>query len=207
MADDIWPTIHAERRALADDLSGLDPSRWTEPSLCAGWSVHDVLAHLVATAKMTPLKFFAKFAGAGFNFGRFADKQIAAERAGGPQATLAEFRAVEQRTSSPPGPKASWLGEVLVHSADIRRPLGIAHDYPLPALTHTLDFYSKSNAIIGSRDRIQGLTLTATDTDYSVGSGPLVEAPAMALLLAACGRRAALEELSGPGVDTLRQRS
>jgi uncharacterized protein (TIGR03083 family) len=203
---EIWPTIHAERRALADDLSGADASRWSEPSLCAGWSVHDVLAHLVATAKMTPPKFFAKFAGSGFNFDRFANKEIAAERAGGPEATLAEFRAVEQRSSSPPGPKDSWLGEILVHSADIRRPLGIAHDYPLPAVTRALAFYSKSNAIIGARNRIKGLTLTANDIDYSVGAGPLVEGPAMSLLLAACGRKAALDDLSGPGVDTLRER-
>ena len=52
-----------------------------------------------------------------------------------------------------------------------------------------------------------GLTLRATDTDLTVGSGPVVEGPAMSLLLAATGRRAALGELSGPGVAELAKRS
>ena len=50
MSDDIWPVVHAERRALAADLAGLTPEQWATPSLCTGWSVHDVLAHMVATA-------------------------------------------------------------------------------------------------------------------------------------------------------------
>ena len=54
---DIWPTIHAERRALADDLAGLDDAAWRTPSGCAEWTVHDVLAHLLSAAKMTPPKF------------------------------------------------------------------------------------------------------------------------------------------------------
>src|SRR4051812_47212224 len=125
MPESAWPTIHGERAALARDVAGLTEQQWPTPSLCDGWSVHDVLAHQVATAKMTPGKFFAKFAGSGFNFGKFADKEIAAEGASGPAATLAEFRRVQDATTSPPGPKDSWLGEALVHSEDIRRPLGI----------------------------------------------------------------------------------
>ncbi len=67
-------------------------------------------------------------------------------------------------------------------------------------------FHARSNAIIGGRDRVAGLTLKATDTDFSVGTGPVVERPAISLLLAASGRGSALDELTGPGVETLRQR-
>src|SRR3954471_4681529 len=109
MAKNIWPTIHAERTALADDLSALSAEQWATPSLCAGWTVHDVLAHLLSAAKMTPPKFFATFAGAGFNFDKFAARGVAAEGAGGPAATLAAFRAAHDRTNSPPGPKETWL--------------------------------------------------------------------------------------------------
>jgi uncharacterized protein (TIGR03083 family) len=206
MAESVWPTIHGERRSLANELEGLSPEHWETPSLCADWSVHEVLAHLLSSAKMTPPKFFAKFAGAGFNFDKFAARQVAVERAGGPPATLAAFRAATERESAPPGPKETWLGETIVHGEDIRRPLGIKHDYPMPALTRTLTFYSRSNAIIGGRDRVAGLTLKATDADVSLGSGPLVEGPAIALVLAATGRKSALDELSGPGVDELRRR-
>ena len=135
MSDDIWPVVHAERRALADDLAGLTPEQWQTPSLCAGWSVHDVLAHMVATAKETPAGFFVGMVTSGFRIARMTEKRIAEERAGGPAATLAAFRAVETATSAPPGPKLSWLGEALVHAEDIRRPLGIAHDYPLESVT------------------------------------------------------------------------
>jgi uncharacterized protein (TIGR03083 family) len=207
MTDSIWPTIHAERQSLADDLAGLPAEKWSTPSMCAEWSVHDVLAHLVSAAKMTPPKFIGKFAAAGFNFNKFTANQVAKEGGGGPDATLAAFRAVQGRTSSPPGPKDTWLGEAFVHGEDIRRPLGIEHAYPLDAVARTVAFYAKSNAIIGGRDRVSSLTLKATDTEFSVGSGPVVEGPVMALLLAASGRKSALDELSGPGLDTLRERA
>jgi uncharacterized protein (TIGR03083 family) len=206
MTDSIWPTVHAERAALADDLDGLSDGQWSTRSLCSDWDIHQALAHLVSAATMTPPKFAGKFAAARFNFDRFAARQVARQSRGGPAATLAAFRAVQGRTSAPPGPKDTWLGEAFVHGEDIRRPLGIAHDYPLPAVARAVRFYAKSNAIIGGRDRVAGLTLRATDTDLSVGTGPLVEGPVMSLLLAASGRPCALGELSGPGVEVLRQR-
>ena len=67
MTDSIWPTIHAERKALVDDLAGLTPEQWTTQSLCSEWNIHQVLAHQLSVAKMTPPKFFGKFAAAGFN--------------------------------------------------------------------------------------------------------------------------------------------
>jgi uncharacterized protein (TIGR03083 family) len=142
MTDSIWPTIHAEREALADDLADLSAEQWSAQSLCSEWTVHDVLAHLLSAAKMTPPKFLARFAAAGFNFDRFAGNQVAAERAGGPAATLAAFRAAQPRTSAPPGPKDTWLGEAFVHGEDIRRPLGIPHSYPLPFVARAVAFYA-----------------------------------------------------------------
>jgi uncharacterized protein (TIGR03083 family) len=206
MAESPWPTIHAERAALAADLDDVPADRWSTPSLCEGWTVHQVLAHMLATAEMNPLTFFGKFAGAGFNFAKMADKDIAKHSHGGPLATLKAFHAVQSSTSAPPGPKDSWLGETLVHAEDIRRPLGIAHAYPLPWVTRAIEFYAGSNTLIGGKRRVDGLTLTATDADWSHGSGPVVEGPAMSLLLATTGRTSALDDLTGDGVDTLRSR-
>lgn len=207
MAENLWPAIHEERRALADDLAGLSDEQWTTPSLCSGWTVHQVLAHQVATAKMTPGRFAGKFIGAGFNFNRMSAADVAAESRGGPAATLASFRAAENRTTAPPGPKASWLGEALVHSEDIRRPLGIKRDYPAGAVTRAIAFYAGSNALIGGKRRAEGLTLKATDTDWEMGSGPVVEGPAISLLLAVTGRGAAVTDLSGPGAAILASRT
>jgi uncharacterized protein (TIGR03083 family) len=206
VADDVWPVVHAERRALADDLAGLTAEQWRTPSLSEGRTVEQTLAHMTATAKMTPAKSLLKMAAAGFRFDRMADAAVAVESAGGPTVTLERFRAVERSTSGPPGPAMSWLGETLVHGEDIRRPLQVAHQYPTDAVTRVIAFYAGSNLLIGGKRRVAGLTLRATDTTWSRGSGPVVEGPAIALLMGTAGRRAALEDLAGPGLEILRNR-
>jgi uncharacterized protein (TIGR03083 family) len=206
VADDVWPVVHAERRALADDLAGLTAEQWRTPSLCEGRTVQQTLAHMTATAKMTPPRFLVKMAAAGFRFDRMADAAVAVESAGGPAATLDRFRAVERSTSSPPGPATSWLGETLVHAEDIRRPLGIRHGYPVDGVRQVTEFYAGSNVLIGGKRRVEGVTLEATDTDWSHGSGPVASGPVLSLMLATTGRKAALDEITGPGVDVLRSR-
>ena len=165
-----------------------------------------MLAHQCGTADMNPAKFFARFASAGFNFPKFADAQIRRYRSATPAETLATFRRLQGSTSAPPGPKTSWLGEVVVHSEDIRRPLGIEHEYPADAVRQVIDFYKGSNTLIGSKNRIADLTLTATDQDWTHGSGPAVQGRLIDLLLAATGRATACDRLQGDGVTTLRLR-
>ena len=206
MTNDIWPTIHDERRALIADLETLRPEQWQAPSLCAGWPVHDVLAHLLSLATMTPPRFLSRVARAGFDFDRYVERQVSAERRDTPGDTLQAYRSVSDRTSAPPGLKASWLGEAFVHGEDIRRPLGLRRDYPVDAVARALEFYSRSNAIIGGKSRVAGLTLWATNADVTVGSGPEVTGPTISLLLAAAGRPASLADVDGPGVPTLRSR-
>lgn len=203
---EMWTTVAAERGALADDLTGLSEERWRTPSWCAGWTVHDVLAHQCGTADTNPAKFLARLAAAGFSFPRFAEAQVRRYRGATPAETLATFRRLQHSTSAPPGPKVSWLGEVIVHSEDIRRPLGIEHDYPADAVRRVIDFYKGSNTLIGAKSRIADLRLTATDQDWTHGTGPGVEGRLVDLLLAATGRAGACDRLSGDGVTTLRLR-
>jgi uncharacterized protein (TIGR03083 family) len=203
---DIWTTIAAERGALADDLADLAPAQWETPSLCGEWTVRDIVAHLSATASLNPGTFFFNMAKAGFNFDKFANGQIDKHRGADPAATLAEFRGLQNSTSAPPGPKTSWLGEVVVHGADVRRPLGIPHTYPPDAVREVIDFYKGSNMLIGSKKRVAGLALSATDHDWQHGEGEAVEGPLLSLLLAMTGRAAACDDLVGPGVPTLRSR-
>jgi hypothetical protein len=89
-----------------------------------------------------------------------------------PADTLANFESVLTSVKHPPGPTATWLGETIVHSEDIRRALGIKHAYPADAVVTVADFYKGSNLLIGSKNRIAGLTLRATDADWSHGTGP-----------------------------------
>lgn len=208
MENNIWPTIHSERGALADDLADLRDDQWQTQSLCTDWTVHDVLAHQLATAEMTPPKFIGKFAAAGFNFDRFAAKEVAREGAGGPAATLAAFRAASGRTSAPPGPKPTWLGEVIVHGEDIRRPLGIKHDYPIATLARAAEYYRQSDQVVLARGRVRDLRLVATDGPFAAGpgDGPLVSGPTPALIMAMTGRASCCDDLDGAGVEILRAR-
>ena len=203
---DVWATIAAERGALANDLGDLTPAQWDTPSICAGWTVRDIVAHLSATASLNPATFFAGMAKARFSFDQFANGRIAKHRGADPVATLAEFRRLQNSTSAPPGPRTSWLGEVVIHGADVRRPLGIPHTYTLGAVRRVIDFYKGSNMLTGSKNRIAGLALYATDQDWQHGQGDVIEGPLLSLLLAMTGRPTACDDLTGPGVPTLRSR-
>jgi uncharacterized protein (TIGR03083 family) len=201
-----WPLIHAEREALIADLGTLTGEQWATPSLCADWTVRDVLGHMIATAKMTPPAFFAALAGAGFRFNEMNAKNVLREATPNPSDGLAEFRRHLKDTTHPPGPVEAMLGEAVIHSADIRRPLGMSREYPEEALTRVADFFKGSNLLIGAKRRIAGLALRATDTGWSTGSGPEVTGPHLSLALAMTGRSAALADLAGEGLATLRSR-
>jgi uncharacterized protein (TIGR03083 family) len=204
---DVWPTIHGERKALATDLEALNADDWSKPTFCERWTVEDLVAHMTATARITPPAFFAKLVASGFSFDRLQAKDIAAVKGSTPADTLAAFRAELDSTKHPPGPLDAMLGEVIIHSEDIRRPLGIDHVYPTDAVVRVADFYKGSNLIVGAKNRIAGLSLTATDTAWSHGAGPEVSGPVLSLVMAMTGRKGALEDLTGAGVDQLRQRT
>jgi len=204
---DIWPVVHAERKALAADLRGLDAGDWARPSLCGRWTVRDVLAHMTAGATLTPPAFFGQLISSGFSFDKVQEKGVAANRGATPADTLANFESVVTSVKHPPGPTQTWLGETIVHGEDIRRALGIQHKYPADAVVTVADFYKGSNLLIGSKSRIAGLTLKATDASWSHGSGPEVSGPILSLVMAMTGRKEADDDLSGDGVATLRSRS
>ena len=95
------------------------------------------------------------------------------------------------------------LGEIVVHGEDIRRPLGIHHDIPEAALGAVADNFTRTNLLIGSKRRIAGLRLKATDADWSSGDGPEVTGPLASLVLAMSGRQGAVGDLEGEGSATL----
>ena len=98
------------------------------------------------------------------------------------------------------------LGEAVVHGEDIRRPLGMNRAFPEKTLVTVADFYKGSNLLIGTKRRIAGLSLKASDAAWSTGDGPEVSGPMASLLLAMTGRRQALADLSGEGVAAVKSR-
>ncbi|TWF77056.1 uncharacterized protein (TIGR03083 family) [Pseudonocardia hierapolitana] len=201
---DVWTLVHAERAALIDDLERLDEHQWGLPSLCPDWTVHDVVAHLVDTARTTRLGFLVGMARARFDFDRQNARGVERERRASPRETLEELRRVASRTSGPPAPLDTRLVEEVVHGEDIRRPLGLTRSYPLETVVRALRLQARTPASFGgAKEIVARVRLTAADTDVSIGEGPDVTGSALSLLLAVSGRRVALGDLDGPGVGML----
>jgi uncharacterized protein (TIGR03083 family) len=202
----IWKAVHAEREALVRDLETLAPEQWSTPSLCPGWSVHDVLAHLVHDAKTTRLGFVREMIVARFDFDRANARGIRRERESDPHLTLDEFHSVRHRTTSAPAPLATRLVEIIVHGEDIRRPLGIPHTYPVLDVVIALEYQVATSVKFGGgKERAHGVHLVATDGNLKagVGEGPEVCGTSLALLLAVSGRPVGADELSGEGAISL----
>lgn len=204
MPNDVWPLVHAERRALIDDLAGLDDEQWELPSLCDGWTVHDVAAHLVDVALTTRIGFAVDMVRARFDFDRQNVNGLERARGATPQETLARMHDVVARTSGPPAPADTRIAEEVLHGEDIRRVVGLHRDYPVEAVTRSLLQQSRMPASFGgAKELVARVTLRASDVDLSIGEGPEVTGPVLALLLTVTGRRVALDELGGPGLATL----
>ena len=69
-----------------------------------------------------------------------------------------------------------------------------------------LDRMKNTGTIMGNKKRIAGVKLVASDSDWTTGDGPEVRGTGEALLMAMCGRKAAVDDLTGEGVATLRSR-
>ncbi|TKV29607.1 maleylpyruvate isomerase family mycothiol-dependent enzyme [Arthrobacter sp. NamB2] len=200
-----WHTVHQQRQALADDLASLTDAQWATPSLCQGWDVHDVVAHLTGSAGTTHRSFWLSLIRSGFDFDRANAREVETERAPTPAETLQRFESTITSTRTPPGPFITRLIEIVVHGEDIRRPLGIEHA-ALPSKLREAVAYFAQDRLSGGKKRLTGLELTATDEGFTLGSGQMIAGPALSLLLAASGRPAALHDLRGPGVALLRSR-
>jgi uncharacterized protein (TIGR03083 family) len=201
-----WTTVAAERRALADLLETLGPEQWETPSLCSGWTVRHVAAHVMVGPAGSPAAFLRAMVRGRGSFAR-ANTLLAEDRARRPTATLvADLREHAENRFTPP--TMDWhapLTDLLVHRLDITVPLGLDPGRPLEPWADVLDFLVSRRATRGFLPRgLPGLTYAATDGDWSRGNGPRVEAPVEALALAIARRPVRLDQLTGPGAETLR---
>jgi uncharacterized protein (TIGR03083 family) len=205
---DTWTKIKEGREALGDYLGALSDDDWKRPSLCAGWTVKDVAAHMLVIPTMSKGKVFLSFLGSRFNLDKMNAKlvkQLSAELS--PAQIAAKTSSSAGSKGMPPGLKLHGvLTELAVHASDLAE--GVGKPFELPAATYVeaLDYLKNVQPVFKAKDRVAGLTLRATDTEWSTGSGPAVEGPVQQLLLALAGRPAAFDRLSGDGVATMRAR-
>lgn len=200
----VWSVVHAERAQLVADLRGLPHGSWSTPSLCVGWAVHDVLAHLLDTAHTSRITFVRRMIATRFDFDGDNAAGVARAKRDDPEATLDAMHAAIDLTLTPPAARATRLVEAFVHGDDIRRPLGIPSGYPPDAVAAALAYQAKTGVSMhGGRERVDGLRLVATDTAAVIGTGADVTGRAIDLLVAASGRPVAIGAFEGPGAPRL----
>ena len=204
--DHLWALAHAERAALARDLAGLDPEQWRHGTLCAEWDVQQVVAHLTTAASLNQWQWLRSMLAARFRPDEHNRRQLAKHRGSAPAETLDRFRAVITSTTAPSSHTPAYLGEVVVHAQDIRRPLRLAGTPSIDALTPVADFFARRNFAVASHTHAAGLGLMADDGPFAAGTGPLVTGSTLALVMGMAGRGSYLAELDGPGLPILRSR-
>jgi uncharacterized protein (TIGR03083 family) len=187
----IWAHIDEQRADLAGFLDTLAPEQWEAPSLCPGWTVRHVAAHIThSTTNWGKLSLELLRSGLRFNaltlrMGR-EDQRTTEE-------ITAAMRAMVGGRRRPPGTAvADPLMDVLVHGQDIAVPLGIERKMPVPAAVIAADRVWKMGFPFHARNRFPNVMFTATDADFSVGKGEQVRGPVQDILMTLSGRRVGL---------------
>ena len=201
----------AELASISALLHDLDDEQWDTASLCEGWRVRDVVSHMCVgyTTPMLPLlRDLARYR---FNVPKASyAESIAFGSAHTPAEILAVLDDIHTNNVKKGIAKVikptEGLVDHLIHHQDIRRPLGLPRAMPEDRLVAALDVVPGLGGFVAAKQRVAGLRLVATDVDWSHGEGPEVRGPGEAILLAASGRPATLDELQGDGVGTLRDR-
>ena len=197
--DQLWTTIDEERASLADLLSELSPAEWERPSLCAGWRVRDVAAHLTLAHAGAAFAVPALVRARG-SFDRMVhDTAVTAAAAPTDQLVAAIRGMVGSRRHAVGTTRVEPLIDVLVHGQDVAVPVGRPRPVPPAAAAVAATRVWSMGWPFWARRRLRGVRLVATDTDWHAGAGPDLCGTAGDLLLLMTGRRHVLARLSGPG--------
>ena len=201
---DPWPSVRRRRYEFADAVENLKPDQWETPSWCEGWRVRDVLGHLVYLAEATQVSILTDLLKAGGRPDRSVDRT--ARRLGNePVSELATRlrKAADGRYHVLGSPPAVALGDVLVHSADALRPLGLAGEPQPDEAALVLPIYRRLGLLAFHAAVPRSVRLVATDIDWASGKGPEIRGKAFDLLLLLANRRQVVTALEGPGLSSL----
>ena len=189
----------AEREDLRDLLAGLGPEQWSAPSLCAGWSVKDVVAHMLSYEELGARQLAERFVRGRLSVDRVNDIGLREYST----RTPAQLIELLDDHLDPAGLTAGMGGAIaltdgMIHQQDIRRPLALPRTIPAERLVPALRTALFAPTLLGVV-RVRDVRLVATDIDWTFGRGPEVRGTGEALLMTVAGRRAAVADLSGPG--------
>ena len=197
----------AARRDLLAVLESLSSTEWDKPSLCNGWRVRDVVAHVAQLPDLTRRKLWPRMIKARGSSSRVRDEAARTEGEQPPEVILDHFRNNLDCLHVPPGSTAEKaLVDTVVHSLDICHPNGWELDLPADRVRAALSILVTLGEPFGGKYRSEGLHFDTTDVDWRFGCGDHVRGPAPVLLLALAGRPVC-DQLTGEGVRALAARS
>jgi uncharacterized protein (TIGR03083 family) len=203
---DVMAMARDERAELADLLASLRPEQWDRPSLCTGWRVRDVAAHVVSYEEHGSADLIERVVRARFRPGRLNEVALAEYAGRGPEELVQLLR----DHLTPRGATARFGGRIglvdaMIHHQDVRRPLGMPRRVPAERLLCALPFAVVAPPLRGFW-HARGVRLVATDLDWSWGRGPEARGPGEAVLMVLTGRSGVAGDLTGPGAAVLQQR-
>jgi len=193
--------IADERASILETFEELTDEQWEVRSLCGHWSVRQVLGHLVIAGDPPMGRFLLEMAKAAGRFDLAQDRLAKAEAARPTAELLAAYRARVHKRFAPPGfgPRAP-LTDVVLHSFDVRIPLGLSTERPAERYVPCLELLLDRRALIVFVPRGRPkLRWVATDLAWEHGTGDEVQGTMADLACAASGREARLGALGGPG--------
>jgi uncharacterized protein (TIGR03083 family) len=203
----VFAAVAEQRRQFASLIDGLDAAQLAAPSLCLGWDVKTVAAHVVSTV-LDGMPGFLQMAVRRGSLSRGID-ELARRRAQAPMAEIvtALHEHADRPVSSPVfGPRGP-LADILVHAGDVRIPLGLPFEPDVGHAESAMDFLTGRWPIgFVPVSRLRGIRLSANDISRSWRDGTEAVGPVTALMMSVCGRTVALDALSGPGSMLLRRR-
>ncbi len=186
---DLHALISDSFARLADSLEQQAPEVWDKPSLCAGWRVRDLVAHVTMAARLTDQQFGAELAAVGGDFQLLSDT-IAVRDGELPVAEhLTNLRSPELAEWEPPGGGAiGALNHAVVHGLDVTNAVGLPRACTDEAAHVILDNLTTGGVAARFDVDLSDVRLQANDIDWSSGSGRDVIAPAAKIISLACHR-------------------
>jgi uncharacterized protein (TIGR03083 family) len=195
---DLQPAVAAEFVALAELLAAATGAQWDTPSLCAGWRVREVVAHMTMAARYAEDQFMAELRRCDFDFGRLSNEIAGRDAALPVDELVANLRSDVMAQWTPPGGGYHGaLNHVVIHGLDITVPLGVPRRSPDGTIRIILDDLTRGDVHERFGTSIEGRSLQATDIDWSYGSGPPLRGKAGDLAVVLCGRALPAGRLDG----------